>query len=340
MINFLRVCWLALTVTAGAVDAATVNDLHTATVPVTDSSDAEFARGIAAAFEVVLLKLTGDSATLKQSSLRKLVARASQYNTVFGYEHAADGSLHLRADFDLPAVSGALRERGFRVWGKERPELTVWLVVIDSTGRYVRPVESNRAIFDALATTAARRSIPLRRPVADTVTNLIAGATNEDELLNGLIAALPPDGPATLVGVIRQMDETTWQGRWSLSLAESPNEWTTDGALPAPLAVEGIERAVDAMARHYSAALVGGGDSVVQLTVTGVATPDDYGRVLNYLATLDPVVALDVRRLVGSQVEFELKAHGGLAGLTQVIGFGQVLAPSPDNPTTFQLNVR
>ncbi|MSR13149.1 MAG: DUF2066 domain-containing protein [Gammaproteobacteria bacterium] len=340
MNTFATVCWILLGVAMSGAHAATVENLHTASVPVLDGSDLEFANGLGAAFEIVLVKLTGDSASLKQASLRKLVARATHYNTAFGYENAADGSLHLRADFDLPAVSGALRERGLKVWGKDRPTLAASLVVADATGRTLSPSEMNRAIFEAFVATAAQRAVPLRRPVTDTkLANLVANAVTDEEMLEGLVSALVPMGtPVILIGIVRQQDAATWQGRWRLELAEAPSEWTTTGPLPVPLVTEGVNRAVDTISRHFSALATASGDSVVRLTVAGIVTADDYGRVLNYLATLDPVAKLGVRRVFGSQVEFELQTDGGLASVAQVIGFGEVLTPSPDNPTLYQLN--
>lgn len=66
------VCLLAATVSA---IAATVRDLHSAKVPVADNSEAELARGLEAAFEIVVTRLTGDSATVRQASIARLRAR-------------------------------------------------------------------------------------------------------------------------------------------------------------------------------------------------------------------------------------------------------------------------
>ncbi len=200
----LRLCPLVLAVATHAAHSATVSDLHAATVPVTDSSDAEFARGLAAAFEVVLVKLTGNSASAQTKGLRQLAARAPQFNTAFGFENVADGSLRLRADFDLPAASSALRDRGFWVWGRERPELLARLIVIDSSGRYLGPSDSNRAIFDALSTQTARRAIPLRRAVPDSgVREVVENAVSDLEMISGLIAVtLPTARSANLFGFV------------------------------------------------------------------------------------------------------------------------------------------
>ena len=68
-----------------------------------------------------------------------------------------------------------------------------------------------------------------------------------------------------------------------------------------------------------------------------ITTADAYGRALNYLARLDAVKRVDVQKIEGTTVFFQLIAHGGLPALTQSISFGQVLSAVPEAPTRFRL---
>lgn len=326
---------------APALPAATVKDLHTAEVPAADNSEAELIRAIEAAFQVVLVKLTGNSQSANLPAVAKLRARARQYNTLFGYERGADGALRLRADFDLPAVSAALRERGLPVWGKERPEVVTWLVLTDGGGRRVMPDDRSREIFDSLVRQAALRAIPVRRPAATATLNaLLAEADDDETLLRGFGALASQFGtPASLVILLdQQADGLSWQLRWRLAVEEETVEGEASGELPVPLVIAGVDRALDALAHHYLQNTVSTGASTVELSVEDITTADAYGRALNYLARLDAVGRVEVQKIEGTTVFFRLLAHGGLPALAQSIGFGQVLSAVPEAPTRYRLS--
>ncbi|MGH8595507.1 MAG: DUF2066 domain-containing protein [Gammaproteobacteria bacterium] len=335
-----RYCAILLALVTSVAYAASVENLYTASVPVADDTEAEFKRGLVVAFQVVLVKLTGNSASAERQGVRALAARAQQYNTAFGYERDPLGGLRLRADFDVPAASAALRQRGFKVWGKERPELTAILVVIDTGGVTAIADEVHQTIFDALPAQAAIRAIPLRRALPDSATmNSLAEQVSDDDMIVDLqtVGAGDPVS-ARLVGLLRQAVDGTWRARWHLSLEDAPLEWTTSGDLPTTLVTAGVDRAADEIFQHFVNAVEASGESSVRLTVLGINTADDYGRVLNYLGSLDAVASLGVARVEGTQVVFALDTRGGLPILAQTISFGHVLSPVADDAAAYQLN--
>ena len=316
-------------------------DLHTALVPAADNSEAELTRAVEAAFQVVLVKLTGNSQRANQSAVAKLRGRAKQYNTLFGYERGEEGQLLLRADFDLPAVSGALRERGLPVWGKERPEVTTWLVLNDASGRRLSPDENTREIFESVVRQAALRAILIRRPPASAIEEslLNAAGQNDEAVLTGLGTLAAQYGtPANLLILLTQPpDALSWQLRWWLKVEDETVVGATSGELPVPVMIAGLDQGLDAVARHYLQSAVSSAASTVELSVEEITTADGYGRTLNYLARLDAVKRVDVQKIEGTTVYFSLVAHGGLPALTQSIGFGQVLSAVPEAPTRFRL---
>lgn len=331
-------CLLSITLSA---PAATVRDLHSATVPVADNSEAELARGLEAAFEVIVTRLTGDSTIARQSAVARLRSRARQYNTLFGYARAADGSLLLRADFDLPAVSGALRERGYAVWGRERPEISTWLVVRDATGAWAAATEPTAEIFDAFTRHAERRAIPLRRRVPDaSLRSLLTTVTRDDELLTALDTLAAGDGTTPRLVMLLTQDAmaATWHVRWQFAVDAERANGEGQGSLPVPVLTEHLDRALDTLARHYLAGIpAGGGVEDVDIVVDDVRTPDAYGRTLAYLDSLDGVRAVEVVRLEGTSVFLRVNAYGGLPALAQTIGFGRVLGVVPEVPGHFRV---
>lgn len=324
----------------GAVHAANVEGLFTAVVPVADRSEAEFGRGLANALAAVLVKLTGDSGTPAKAAARRLIGRAKQYMTVFGYEQGADGALWLRADFDPHALGSALREHGLVIWGKERPQTLVWLVITGASGRYLAPTELYEPLFAALDRAAHARGIPLLKPVIDGATQaLLAAAASDEALTTALLAASEPYGAqSVLIGRLTQASDLGWQSTWRLHLAGEDLDWDSQGELPEPLVVGGVALLADALGRRFATPGSSSGESSVELTVQGIATPDDYGRALAYLRAFDAVTKLGVRRVTGTTVVFQVTAHGGMTALAQAIGFGSVMTEVAATPGTYALN--
>lgn len=332
-------CACALLLVPG-VQAATVPDLHTASVPVADNSDAERARGIAAAFRQVLVKITGDSAGAAVKAFNSLGPRAQRFNTLYGYENTADGGLALRADFDLAAVGAALRERNLPVWGKERPEVAAWLLLVDASGARSTPDEMTAEIFESLSRQAAVRAIPLRRyALPGPLLADYTAARDPEAVFENVLSTAAVPAPARLVMLIEQAPppETGWQARWRLSVDDQIVDGTASDALPVPLVVTGLDRALDALAQHYTAAIESGAASRLEISVDGIDSPAAYGRALNHLEDLDAVQRLEVIAVSGTRVVFGATVRGGLAALDQGIGFARVLVAQPDAPGRYVL---
>ena len=132
--------------------AASVSDLNAARVPVADRSDIEFARATANALEAVLVKMTGNSATPGTSAGRAVVARAKRLIQQYGYETVSGAGtnteqLLLRVEFDPNALAAEMRARDIAIWGKERPNTYLSLVLKNGNGeRYwprTMPIQSS-----------------------------------------------------------------------------------------------------------------------------------------------------------------------------------------------------
>ncbi len=319
--------------------AASVAELGTVSVPIADDSEAELARALSAAFQIVLTRLTGTHEVANLPSLGKLRSHAKQYNTLFGYARDPDGMRTLRADFDLPAIIKVLRERGVSVWGKERPEVAVWLVFTDATGRHVTPEPATREVFDSLTRQATIRAIPLRPVTYDAAGPLLGSATTEDELFAGLGALASRAGaPARLVLLIAPvLHGSGWRARWQLAIDADVQQGEATGELPIPLVVSSLDKVFDSVAQHYLQSVDTGSPGVIDLWVEGVTSADAYGRALNYLSHLDVVSRVEVLGVEGNTLTLRVMAHGGLPALAQGIGFGQILAANPDSASHYRL---
>ena len=319
--------------------ALTVDDLGAARVPVTDNSDAERSRGVPAAFDRVLVKMTGDSASLADSRLTALRRRAREFNTLYGYERSPEGALLLRADFDAARVSAALRAEGVPVWGRERPGVEALFLLRDATGALLPAGEETwRVLHEALLRQAANRGVPLTLiPLNQALQASVESAVDVAAVVERA-SSLPTTTPVRLVVVLgMQEGEGGWRLQWQLAIGSEVS--AGDGALdlPGPLLESGLETAFDAIGRHYVAAVATGGEAAFRIRIEGVNSPVAWARIITYLEGLDTLSQVRLARLAGGIAEFELSAHGGPAAFAQAVGFGQVLQAVPGAGDRFSI---
>lgn len=334
---------LILILASAAAGAADVEDLNSARVPVADRSEAEFKRGIAKALEVVVVKLTGDSASSHSKAGRGVVGQAQRLVQQFGYEqHAAGGGtrtarLMLRVQFDARVLNKEMRSRGLVIWGKERPDTLVWLLVDDAGGRRLFGTQDDDPITDVMRRRADARGVPLVFPLVDiTETGAAATAASPAQLEEALKASSDKYGVrSVLIGHLREAVPGLWETRWTLLVGSESLVWEQQGDIAELLVEEAADNMADALGRRYAASNAGTGS--VALTVHGLTSADDYARTESYLRTLDSVTNLFVRRVEPEGIVFDLTVHGGLAGLAQSISFGQTLSPDPAGATVFRL---
>ena len=322
-----------------APQALTVDDLGAARVPVTDNSDAERARGVAAAFDRVLVKISGDSASLADSRSAALRRRARDFNTLYGYERSAEGALLLRADFDATRVTEALRAEGLPVWGRERPGIEAVFLLRDASAKLLPTAEeTSRALHEALLRQAGNRGIPLTLiPLPSDLQARFEATPDSAEVLE-LALGVPGTSPVRLAVVLNMLEgEGGWRLEWRVGIETEIAQGEAQLDLPEPLLEREMERAFDAIGRHYVAAASTTGETAFRIRIEGVNSPAVWARTITYLEALDVLSHVRLARLDSGAAEFELSAHGGAAAFAQAVGFGQVLQAVPGATDRFSV---
>ncbi|MBI4692624.1 MAG: DUF2066 domain-containing protein [Gammaproteobacteria bacterium] len=328
-----------------AAEAASVANLYRAIVPIADKSDAEVQRATAQALENVIVKLTGSSGAPRDGRARALLAKAARYESQFGFERpeGPGGPLALRVDFDQRALAQALRQQGLPVWGHQRPESLLWLVVTDANGRHIAGSDEYQPALEAIQDRAQQRGLPLVLPLQDiNETQLIASEKTGPDLDQALLTQSERYGaPAVLIGQITQTTDQQWDARWTLKIEEESMDWKRHGETIEAVLADGVDVLGDALGRRYANVAQASGEVAAgELTVEGVNTVEDYARALDYLRSVDAVSKVSVRRVLPGKVVFKLDAHGGLAAVAGAVQFGRVLLPLPGIADAYQLAPR
>ena len=338
--TMMRIVALTLLLTcAGALPARDVSGLASATVSIKDRSPAERARASAVALSQVLIKMTGNRRTPGDGRAQALLGRASSLLLQYAYGAAPDGGLVLKASFDQQVLSRELIARGIGTWSKQRPDTVVYLLVDDAQGHQLLGATSAGKLGEVVKAKAALRAVPVSLAAMDAeeVAQLATPQDSQASAAAAVALASRYGAAAVLVGQLRETAPQQWQVLWRLDVNAETVEWTQSGTLAEALVGEGIDALADALVERYAHPATLASSEELTLVVQGVNSAADYGRLANYLGSLDSVAKIFLRSVDNQQVTYDITARGGRAALAQSITFGHVLAPLPDLDDTYEL---
>ncbi len=321
--------------------AVQVGHLYEAEVPVVDQSGGERKRALGEALRVVLTRLTGARDLAQLDLLAQAVASPARYVQQFRYRQPQGGedagaeggpALTLWARFDPRALEGLVTDSGLPLWGAERPLTLVWLAVEDGTRRYLVSGDSDGAVHREVLAEAVRRGLPLVFPLLDLQDqSRVRFADVWGGFFDSIREASRRYGAeAVLVGRLYRLRDGSWRGRWTLLNRARETNWSHP---PGPLgdaAAQAIDGAADILVSRYAFRPGQGGQTRITLNVEGVHTLQDFARLERYLAARSQVKHLQVVRVQGGGVLYELDVLGDVAQLTRSFGLGSVLAPSDE----------
>lgn len=334
-------CAVVFAVLAWPASARDVTGLYSARVAVSDRSPEEFARATRAALAEVLVKLTGERAAARDGAAARLLDKARDLLLKFGYESVQDtADMELVVEFDERAVREELARLDVTLWGKERPDTLIWLVVDDGEQRFVPSSDDPGAPGETVLARGERRGIPLLLPLMDIAEIQQTREVGGDEALAppALLALAARYGtPAVLVAMVRQSAPGVWEASWELHIDGERQSWQQDDGGLEPLLDEGIDRLADALARRYADPGMLARADTLQLKVTGIDSAQAYARVVNYLDELDTVANLFVVAVDSDRLALRVEARSGRTGFAQSIAFGRVLAPVAGADDTYRL---
>lgn len=307
-------------------EAARVEGLYAASVPVADASAEATQAAFAEALKRVLVKVTGRPAAAEDQALLQRFGDAGR----LVQQYRRDGAASLWASFDPAALRRGLAEAGVAAWGDDRPATLVWLAYDSGAGE--RDVLASGGA-DTLAAAALRRElqdaaaasgVPLVLPLRDS--QELSAVTYADvwgefsQPVAEASARYRPD--AVLIGRARLFPPGMQDVRWTLLVGAERLEWR-GGVADGP-------RGLAERLSQRLAAPAGAGPGSVRLAVGGIGSLDQYGLVLGYLRGLDGVEAVDVGEVSGDTMLFDLRVRGGREQVARTLAARSLLEPVAD----------
>lgn len=311
------------------VQAVTLSGLYEARVPVADQSGPERSNALQQAFDVVLVRVTGNRAA--GGGLAASLGNPSQYIQQYRYEQAppdptnpsAPPGLMLWAKFDAGVVDKGLHAAHAPVWGAERPRTLLWLALPD---RILNAADTT-PLMQALVTAAQQRGIELVFPQMDAADKQALSAADitgfNDERIRTASQRYHAD--AVLVGAVAPATGQ-FAARWQWLSPDKVEDWQTPAGDQVLVSVDGVQVGADRFAARYALAADSTDQDGVALQVDGIDKLDAYAKVLAYLGSLTPVRAVHVERVAGGSVYYSLDIHGSLDNLESALALGGLLS--------------
>jgi len=319
--------------------AVEVSGLYQVEVPVPDQSAASRADALKTALQAVLVKVTGYQVG-DDPAFADMLKDPSHYVQQYRYRNEAgpavptpDGTaapsqqLVLWVRFGRRALNQALRRMDQPIWGEARPLTVVWLAVQrgDSRRKLIGSSDDD-PLKDALKDEAHQRGIPLRLPLLDlsersqvSVADVWGGFYGE---LKSLSKRYQPQ--AVLAGRVYG-NTGNWHADWTLEVGNDTVHWSGTGATAEEVVRSGVDSTADALSQRFAQTQDDTGGSGLDLQVTGVQDMADYGRVVDYLHTVNGVVQVQVQGVSPSAVTLHLMLDANSDSVANSIALGNTL---------------
>ncbi|MCP5326720.1 MAG: DUF2066 domain-containing protein [Oceanospirillaceae bacterium] len=337
MLRFLALGFALLGLVA-PVYAQKVDGLYEARLLVPDQSAAARSDAAQQGLQQVLVKVSGQRATLQNPRVLTALAKADVYVSQFGYAtlgrdewtpEISSSTRWLNLSFEPTAISRILKEAGIPLWGENRPTVLVWLASDMGQGR--RVVFSNQSqdpALTALKNSAQERGVPLLFPIMDLDDQQALPLENLWGLFSDVISKgserYSPD--AILAGRIYPTADKRFSGHWKL-IFQGQEQVVSFEALPLSDAMAmATDLAAGTLAASFSIKSGAGASSGAVLEVAGVNSLENYGRFTRYLDGLAIVKRYEVRRVDQDRITVYVQLAAGTEQFAQTLKLDKKLS--------------
>jgi hypothetical protein len=317
------------------VKAVVIDDLYTVALQVSDQTADLRPAAFEAAFELVLIKVSGSDEAQKTPGILRLSKKSSRYVKQFSYESRpgvdADGVatkfLYLKVNFDQQLIEQLLRKYNFPIWGRERPSS---LFVINSqSGGTIQIVTADSApkVFELLDGAALRMGVPTLLPLMDlkdiSLVDVSDVTARHFDVINNMAARYWPD--AVVVGEIVELGLDSWQGAWEVRFADQMFEWQHKASTQKDIIDQLINHLASVLALEYALEHHQRNEQELLLKVSSMQGIGHLIMVQKYLESLNVVESVRVALVSKKEVTFYLKLRNSAEDLQKLIDIGNVL---------------
>lgn len=308
------------------VTAERLPDLYRYSTLVASSSknSQEYRQALGDGFAEVILRSSGDPATLQNDSIVEALGRPTRYLLTDYFENSnevieIDGrevpARRLVLEFSGEGIERLLRELGLPIWPNNRRSVLLWLVVDDAQGqRVVSEVNFPEALAAAKSSTK-RRGLPVILPLMD-LEDQVALSPNQlwtvaQDPIQQASQRYNPD--TILVGRLRQTSRGEWLADWQLLTDNGFEVFDGQNATIEGAVANGVDQVANYFFQRYGInPQLSSGGGVLLFQVGNIRDFADYKKVLDYLQGLTAIRRVDLVAVRDDSLLLYLTADGGV----------------------------
>ena len=315
--------------------AADVTNLYQSSVPVTSQAKEERLKVAPEVLQQVILKVVGDRSLLDTIDISPLLAQTDQLLQQYQYHRTNTVSddltqpdrLEALLSFNKAKLNVALSDIGLPIWGRNRPEVLIWLAVEEGKKRRILSADNTDLVTTkALNKAATMRGLPILLPVMDlqdqsqvTYTDLWAGFSESIEA-----ASQRYGSPVILMVKASISDKGLLRAQWHARINGESEQWQSRGDISTAMQA-GIDELTDRLARRFSQFEANQYENVLSLEISDVQDYSDYARLEKYLTNLQNVSALQLSNITDDILTVSLSFNGDLAVFDRTLAIDRVL---------------
>ena len=307
--------------------AVQLEGLYSASVVVADQSQAVRNAAMNEVLKKVVQKVSGRRQELDNPSLQAALSNVGSYVEQFQYKTLEEetASYRLTISFQKSALDNVLQQFSVPIWGKNRPEILLWLAVDDGVRRYILADEQ---VAESVLSAAADSGLPITLPLFDlddqralSFNDVWAGFS--DQVLN---ASQRYSVKHVVHGRLLKVSANEWRLSGQLLNGRKQDsmllqQGNMDNVLTRFLA-ETVEHLADVYAPRGTVQ-----QRQIKIHISGIKDLAKLAEVTDYLSSLDRVKTVAWEALQGTKLELLLSISGEIAVLQDIIALNKVLSP-------------
>ncbi len=300
-------------------------------------------RGVLAeeALRQVLVRVSGSRKIVTEPAVTKALSTADKYVNQFSYHQHSPSDRYITVLFNEKLINQLVQSTHLSVWNKERPLTLVWLLLEGDPNPTWITAESEPSLTEDLSKVLSQRAIPYVLPLFDLADT--EQVSEQDVITDNTVsleqAAKRYQADIILLGRLKYQTNH-WKGQWTLLRDGEKLTWhnqsqelsvvldeTADelGSKLTGRAVASTSETKDSSQKPVASSA----PTVITVNVVGIASAEQYTKVLDYLRRTPAVEQVEVVQVTPEKTTFSLKVRNDWEVIKQGIANGQVLIESP-----------
>jgi len=330
----LRILSLFLLFAIGRISAVEVEKLYQVKVAVVDQSNKSRWSAALKGFKEVLVRRSGNQQVLNAFEVQQAFAKVTAYLQRFEYSSKtaedAQSAFELLLDFEPRLIDQLIQESGMPIWGSNRPVTLFWLAVEQDFKRQLIKEELQTSeLSQLLAVNAARRGLPVILPLMDLEDQLVITLSDVwGHFQSPILQASERYGAdAVIAGRIRQLGQG-WQAQLTYFNEGKTSRFEVNQDSLELLIASVTNKLADSLCEKYCVVEIAERNQVI-MQVSNIRNFASFKSAQNYLMGLSSIRKVNVSKIAGVQVQFNLGLLGDLQAVKEGIGLGNKLIEIP-----------